>query len=729
MRLMEWCGMTVGRALGSVVLTVALLVSTTVGVTAASLPWGATGTMQFGTEAMTVGLSLGGGADDLSLTENANYILAPWRLTPVSGHIADLGAGGIGTVTGVPSSVSWQSDAGVTQGDVYLMQLTTGNYAKFVITAFSADAQGPSGTLLYAVSGASAPTQAAGPVAAIQATASGVTLTWGTVSGSVTGYDVFRGTAPGGEAGSPINGAPSSGTAYTDTSVSPGQTYYYTVTAIMADGSQSQASTEVSATAVAAAPKPTPTQPTQPTGAQVVVAMTIGGNRATVDGVAETLDVPPLTIGGRTLVPLRFLGDAIGAAIKYNDTTRQITFSTATHTVVLTIDQPTATVDGQAVALDVPPTLVNNRTLVPVRFVSENLGGKVTYDPATQGIQVTFTGSAPMPQPQPTQPPLRGGQATGGSCAPVTVGASVARIAGQGRILFDYNGGAGTLVTVDPTTGAVTGQTTYPILRSARYDPATGTTVGFPYLADQFPRLSPDGTHASLGLKIVATDGSAQFLQGHGAVFDWTSAEWSPDGRYLAYQGAGGSYFRGQVYVMDTTTGKDCLAVPAAGADYVKWLPGGGLVYSTDNGLYRVSADLSQYAQLPVQTGQILDGSAGKGPDGAGDFDLSPDGTRVTWASPDSQGTPQIWISNLAGTGAVQLTHDQGGDVTPRFSPDGAKIAYVRKTGSFPGELWTIKVDGTGAAAAKTATGQVMLGVLSIEQWSPGGNVDTWPSK
>ncbi|HVB09505.1 MAG TPA: stalk domain-containing protein, partial [Bacillota bacterium] len=674
------------------------------------------------------GLSLGGGSTaDISLTENADYILAAWRITATSGKIADLGQVGLSTVAGVPANVQWATDAGANQGETYLVQLVDGNYARCMLTSFSAGAS-PSGTIAYAVSqgpaaqGSGNTTTSASPTVSAQASAGGAALSWSAVPGA-SGYYVYRGTTTGGEGSTPLMDFPLTATQYTDTQVTAGQTYFYTVTAVFGGQvqTQSQPSAEVSVSV------PAPAAP--PASGQSVVTMTVGSTQATVNGKAVPLDVPPMIVGGRTLVPLRFLGDAIGAQVGWNGQSRQVTFTTSAHTVTLTIDQATATVDGQSVTLDVPPTIVGGRTLVPLRFVAEKLGGSVGFDAATMGITVSFAaGAGGNTNTSGGNTSLgAGAKPTGGSCTGVTVGASTAQVAGQGRIIFDYNGGAGTIETVDPTTGAITGQTTYPILQTMRYDPATGNTAGFPYLADKFPRLSPDGSHVSLGLEVVGSDGSTNFLQGNWP-FNWTSAEWSPDGRYLAYQGAGGSYLRGQVYIADTTTGQGCLAVPGAAADYVKWLPGGGLVYSTDNGLYQVSADLSQYAPLAVQTGQIVDGNAGKGPNSAGDFDLSPDGAKVTWASPDSSGTPQIWISNLNGSGRVQLTHNSGGDVTPRFSPDGTKIAYVDRTGSSPGQLWVMNLDGSAATAQET-NGGVMVRVLSIEQWSPGGNVDGWPSQ
>jgi hypothetical protein len=74
-----------------------------------------------------------------------------------------------------------------------------------------------------------------------------VVLSWTDSSSGITGYNIYRGTTSGGESTTPLNSSPVTGTTYTDTSVSAGQTYYYVVTAV--DGStQSSDSSQASAT-------------------------------------------------------------------------------------------------------------------------------------------------------------------------------------------------------------------------------------------------------------------------------------------------------------------------------------------------------------------------------------------------------------------------------------------------------------------------------------------------
>jgi fibronectin type 3 domain-containing protein len=75
-----------------------------------------------------------------------------------------------------------------------------------------------------------------------------VILTWSASPGAA-GYDIYRGSSSGGESSTPLNSAPVTGPSYTDTTVQAGQTYYYKITAVAANGStQSGSSSEASVT-------------------------------------------------------------------------------------------------------------------------------------------------------------------------------------------------------------------------------------------------------------------------------------------------------------------------------------------------------------------------------------------------------------------------------------------------------------------------------------------------
>lgn len=90
----------------------------------------------------------------------------------------------------------------------------------------------------------------------------------------------------------------------------------------------------------------------------------------------------------RTYVPVRFVSEALGASVDWKADAKTVTITNQGLKVVLTIDSDQATVTNQTsktVTLDAPAVLVNDRTMVPLRFVSEVLGAKVGWTPAAQG--------------------------------------------------------------------------------------------------------------------------------------------------------------------------------------------------------------------------------------------------------------------------------------------------------------------------------------------------------
>lgn len=119
------------------------------------------------------------------------------------------------------------------------------------------------------------------------------------------------------------------------------------------------------------------------------IKLTIGSTTAFVGGSARTLDAPPVIYSGFTMLPLRFVGEALGAAFAYDAGTKTVTFSTAAHKIILVIGSGTAVIDGKEVKLDVPARTAADRTLVPLRFVSEALGADVSWDAGTKTVTIT----------------------------------------------------------------------------------------------------------------------------------------------------------------------------------------------------------------------------------------------------------------------------------------------------------------------------------------------------
>lgn len=99
-----------------------------------------------------------------------------------------------------------------------------------------------------------------------------------------------------------------------------------------------------------------------------------------INGKYLNFDVPPVQVDGRTLVPLRAIFEALGASISWDDSTNTVTGTKDSTNVVLQLDNPTAYVNGSPVTLTVPGTLINNKTMVPTRFIAESMNCVVSWD-------------------------------------------------------------------------------------------------------------------------------------------------------------------------------------------------------------------------------------------------------------------------------------------------------------------------------------------------------------
>jgi len=113
-----------------------------------------------------------------------------------------------------------------------------------------------------------------------------------------------------------------------------------------------------------------------------------GQVRVLLDGRQLTFDVPPQIINGRTLVPMRALFQELGAAIDWNAATQTVTAVKGNSTVVLKIGSNSPTINGVAMQIDQPGVIVGGRTLVPLRFVAEALGVRVDWDAKASTVSI-----------------------------------------------------------------------------------------------------------------------------------------------------------------------------------------------------------------------------------------------------------------------------------------------------------------------------------------------------
>ena len=105
-----------------------------------------------------------------------------------------------------------------------------------------------------------------------------------------------------------------------------------------------------------------------------------------VDGARLAPDVPPTLVNGRTLVPLRSIFEALDATVFWDEATQTASAQAGSDRVQVTLGSTTAYHNGAACTLDVPAQLIGGRTMVPARFVSESLGARVLWDAPTQTV-------------------------------------------------------------------------------------------------------------------------------------------------------------------------------------------------------------------------------------------------------------------------------------------------------------------------------------------------------
>ena len=124
---------------------------------------------------------------------------------------------------------------------------------------------------------------------------------------------------------------------------------------------------------------------------QHIITLSVGSKVAHLDGQLVTLDTPPVIVSGRTLVPLRPIIEGLGGVITWVPETRSVEVVFNGTTLLLQIGNRTGVVDGKAVILDVPAAIMNGRTMLPVRFVSEHLGADVQWAPLTKTVTITVS--------------------------------------------------------------------------------------------------------------------------------------------------------------------------------------------------------------------------------------------------------------------------------------------------------------------------------------------------
>lgn len=108
-----------------------------------------------------------------------------------------------------------------------------------------------------------------------------------------------------------------------------------------------------------------------------------------LDGSPIPTDTPPVNISGRVMVPLRVVSESLGANVSWTSNRDPIVISKGSDQIKLQVGVNSATLNGQTVALDSPPVNLSGRTMVPLRFIGEGLGAAVNYQASPKAVYIT----------------------------------------------------------------------------------------------------------------------------------------------------------------------------------------------------------------------------------------------------------------------------------------------------------------------------------------------------
>ncbi len=177
---------------------------------------------------------------------------------------------------------------------------------------------------------------------------------------------------------------------YTDTGLDAGVTYTYSVRSFNKTGKSDHSNKAVATTLSA-----DDDSPSIPAG-ETVLLFSIDSPGYYVDGTLEKLDTAPIIREGRTLLPIRYVAEPLGAEVGWNQAERKVTIILEETVIELWIGQNRARVNGMYLFIDeanhdVMPIIVPpGRTMLPLRFIAETLGCQVDWGELTREVTVTY---------------------------------------------------------------------------------------------------------------------------------------------------------------------------------------------------------------------------------------------------------------------------------------------------------------------------------------------------
>ena len=224
-----------------------------------------------------------------------------------------------------------------------------------------------------------------------QPISTGVKLSW-EPSDNPEGYNIYRSTSES-EKGEKINDQPVHGGEYIDVNAESNTTYYYTIYEINKDDS-GNVTEKIVGEQFEAVTGELLEGLEEIEGKRGFILMEIGKNTMNVNGTVLEIDpgrgTEPVISDGRTLLPIRAAIEAMGGSVGWDAEESKVSISALKHNVEMRIGSKDMSADGESKEMDIAPEIMNERTMLPLRFVAENIGCQIEWIGSTKQIVIVY---------------------------------------------------------------------------------------------------------------------------------------------------------------------------------------------------------------------------------------------------------------------------------------------------------------------------------------------------
>lgn len=147
-------------------------------------------------------------------------------------------------------------------------------------------------------------------------------------------------------------------------------------------------------------------------------------------------DMPPVIIDGRTMLPMRLIAQELGCEVLWSEETKQAFIINDDYTIAFTLGSKKVIKNGEEITLDVPAMIINDRTMLPVRALAKALDLNITWDDPTRTVYIGEGAQKPSTDtpPNTTTPTTQTVRITSVSVPTDATGAQVFSIGGSGAI-------------------------------------------------------------------------------------------------------------------------------------------------------------------------------------------------------------------------------------------------------------------------------------------------------